>query len=168
MDLSENIVKMSADLGQLLSTKKLKITTAESCTGGGIAYALTEIAGSSAYLDQSFVTYSNHAKQTLVNVQESTLIKYGAVSELTVSEMAQGALTAANANIAIAVSGVAGPDGGSDEKPVGTVWFAWAHTLAGRLVVKTERHVFDGDRSTVRQQTIYKALACAYELADSF
>lgn len=129
---------LATELGQLLLRKNLSITTAESCTGGGIAYALTAIAGSSAYLDRSFVTYSNKAKQQLLAVRSATLLQYGAVSEETVHEMASGALAAAQAGCAIAVSGIAGPGGGSMAKPVGTVCFGFA--LAGHVV--TTRLVF--------------------------
>ncbi len=105
--------QLAAELGQLLLRKNCTITTAESCTGGGIAYSLTAIAGSSAYLDRGFITYSNKAKQQLLAVKSATLLQFGAVSEETVLEMAQGAAAAANADVAVAVSGIAGPDGGS-------------------------------------------------------
>jgi len=145
---------LATELGQLLLRKNLSITTAESCTGGGIAYALTAIAGSSAYLDRSFITYSNKAKQQLLAVRSATLLQYGAVSEETVQEMAAGALAAAQAGCAIAVSGIAGPGGGSSAKPVGTVCFGFA--LAGHVV--STRLVFHGDRDAIRQQSIDFAL----------
>lgn len=110
---------------QLCQNKELKITTAESCTGGLIASEITKIAGSSASFEAGFVTYSNTMKSKLLNVSEATLEQHGAVSEQTVKEMAKGALAAANADLVIAVSGIAGPDGGSNEKPVGSVWVAW-------------------------------------------
>ncbi len=116
--LSEYVVKM-------LQEKSLKITTAESCTGGLIASELTKVAGASAVFEAGFVTYSNKIKEKLINVSSTTLQEAGAVSEACVIEMANGALTQASADIAIAVSGIAGPDGGSADKPVGTVWIAW-------------------------------------------
>lgn len=146
--------QLAAELGQLLLRKNCTITTAESCTGGGIAYSLTAIAGSSAYLDRGFITYSNKAKQQLLAVKSATLLQFGAVSEETVLEMAQGAAAAANADVAVAVSGIAGPDGGSAFKPVGTVcfgFFLFGHTI-------TTRVVFHGDRAAVRLQAIDFAL----------
>jgi nicotinamide-nucleotide amidase len=110
---------------QLCLQKKLKITTAESCTGGLIASQLTKTSGASASFEAGFVTYSNEIKSKLLNVNENTIEKYGAVSEETVREMAEGALASANADLVIAVTGIAGPDGGSKEKPVGSVWIAW-------------------------------------------
>ncbi len=154
MTVPANTEQLAAELGQLLLRKKATITTAESCTGGGIAYSLTAIPGSSAYLDRSFVTYSNKAKQQLLAVKSATLLQFGAVSEETVLEMAQGAASAANAQVAVAVSGIAGPDGGTASKPVGTVCFGFylfGHTVSTRLV-------FHGDRSSVRQQSIDFAL----------
>jgi nicotinamide-nucleotide amidase len=145
---------LASALGQLLLRKKLTITTAESCTGGGIAYALTAIPGSSAYLDRSFITYSNKAKQQLLSVKSATLLQFGAVSEETVAEMASGAAAAAAADCAIAVSGIAGPDGGSATKPVGTVCLGFY--LQGK--VATVRILLHGDRSAVRQQSIDFAL----------
>lgn len=145
---------LATELGQLLLRKKSTITTAESCTGGGIAYSLTAVAGSSAYLDRSFITYSNKAKQQLLAVKSATLLQFGAVSLETVAEMATGAALAANAQVAVAVSGIAGPDGGSALKPVGTVcfgFFLYGHTVTTRLV-------FHGDRAAVRQQAIDFAL----------
>ena len=145
---------LATELGQLLLRKNCTITTAESCTGGGIAYSLTAIAGSSAYLDRGFITYSNKAKQQLLAVKSATLLQFGAVSEETVLEMAQGAAAAANADVAVAVSGIAGPDGGSAFKPVGTVcfgFFLFGHTI-------TTRVVFHGDRAAVRLQAIDFAL----------
>ncbi|MBU2279623.1 MAG: nicotinamide-nucleotide amidohydrolase family protein [Gammaproteobacteria bacterium] len=145
---------LATELGQLLLRKKCAITTAESCTGGGIAYCLTAIAGSSAYLDRGFITYSNKAKQQLLAVKSATLLQFGAVSEEVVSEMAAGAAVAANAQVSVAVSGIAGPDGGSALKPVGTVCFGFH--LFGHTV--TTKMVFHGDREAVRQQSIDFAL----------
>lgn len=146
--------QLATELGQLLLRKNLSITTAESCTGGGISYAITAISGSSAYLDRSFITYSNKAKQQMLGVKSATLLQFGAVSEETVVEMARGAAVAAGSNVAIAVSGIAGPTGGSPQKPVGTVCFGFA--VDGHVVSTTL--VFTGDREQVRQQSIDFAL----------
>ncbi len=145
---------LATELGQLLLRKKRSITTAESCTGGGLAYWLTAVAGSSAYIDRSFVTYSNKAKQQLLGVRSATLLQFGAVSAETVAEMAVGAAKAANAELAVAISGIAGPSGGSMEKPVGTVWFGY--TWQGET--RTQCQHFKGDRQQVRQQAIDYAL----------
>lgn len=146
--------ELASELGQLLLRKKSSITTAESCTGGGLTYWLTAVAGSSAYIDRSFVTYSNKAKQQLLGVRSATLLEFGAVSEETVREMAAGAAKAAAADVAVAISGIAGPGGGSVAKPVGTVCFGFY--LHG--VVSTKRQLFSGDRQQVRQQAIDYAL----------
>ena len=130
------------------------LSTAESCTGGWVAKCCTDIAGSSAWFDRGFVTYSNQAKQNMLNVNAETLAQSGAVSEQTVIEMAQGALINSNANISVSISGIAGPDGGSDEKPVGTVWLAWATEKSA----KSELHHFSGDRDAVRRQAVATAL----------
>lgn len=151
---------LAAQLGQLLIQKKWTVTTAESCTGGGIGYWLTAVPGSSAYVDRGFITYSNKAKQQLLAVRSATLLQFGAVSEETVREMAQGAAKAASADVAIAVSGIAGPDGGSVYKPVGTVCFGFY--LNGN--VASSHLVFAGDRQQVRQQAIDYALKQSIEL----
>jgi nicotinamide-nucleotide amidase len=131
------------------------LTCAESCTGGGIATALTDVAGSSAWFDRGFVTYSNQAKVEMLGVNAATLERYGAVSEETVIEMAQGAIDFSAAQLSVAVSGIAGPGGGSETRPVGTVWLAWA-TPDG---VDARREHFAGDRLAVRAATIDAALA---------
>lgn len=141
--------------GQSLTTKNLMLCTAESCTGGWVAKSCTDITGSSAWFDRGFVTYSNQSKQDLLNVSSMTLEQFGAVSEQTVIEMAQGALTNSTADISVAITGIAGPDGGSDDKPVGMVWFAWATKNA---VIQTHCHHYTGDRSTVRRQAVVTAL----------
>lgn len=146
--------ELASELGQLLLRKKCSITTAESCTGGGLAYWLTAVAGSSAYVDRGFITYSNKAKQQLLGVRSATLLQFGAVSEETVSEMAAGAAKAAAADVAIAISGIAGPGGGSSAKPVGTVCFGFA--VQGQM--SSQRLHFDGDRQQIRQQAIEHAL----------
>ena len=135
------------------------VTTAESCTGGWIAKALTDVAGSSACFAYGIVSYSNGAKESLLGVAKQTLVDNGAVSEATVAAMASGALSLSGADMSVAVSGVAGPGGGSDEKPVGTVCFAWASRDAGHSAVATEVKHFSGDRDSVRSQTVEHALA---------
>ena len=147
-------IQLATKLGQLLVQQKRMVTTAESCTGGGIAYYLTAVAGSSAYLDRSFITYSNKSKQQLLAVQDETLQQFGAVSLQTVQEMAAGAAAGATADLAIAVSGIAGPGGGSEHKPVGTVCFGfWLNGIC-----TSNQMSFSGDRNTIRQQSIDFAL----------
>jgi len=157
-------LELASELGQLLLRKKCSITTAESCTGGGLAYWLTAIAGSSAYVDRGFITYSNKAKQQLLGVRSATLLQFGAVSEETVREMAEGAAKVAAAQVAVAISGVAGPGGGSAVKPVGTVCFGFV--VQGK--VSTQRLLFNGDRQQIRQQAIDHALQqCILLLTES-
>ena len=135
-----------------LSTQNLKVTCAESCTGGLLAANLTRLPGSSAWFDMGFVTYSNEAKQQMLNVNPTTLAHYGAVSEEVVREMALGALIASKADYALSISGIAGPDGGSDEKPVGLVWFG----VASKKRIWAEFKVFNGDRDQVRAQAVHR------------
>ncbi|MFG1173599.1 nicotinamide-nucleotide amidase [Erwiniaceae bacterium CAU 1747] len=151
----EQLTQLSTHVGQLLSARGATVTTAESCTGGWIAKVLTDIAGSSAWFHRGFVTYSNDAKQQMVGVSARSLAEHGAVSESVVREMAQGALREAAADFALAVSGIAGPDGGSQEKPVGTVWFGFA-CASGEVLA--ERRCFSGDREEVRRQATAWAL----------
>ncbi|MEK9552283.1 MAG: CinA family protein [Alphaproteobacteria bacterium] len=132
------------------------IVTAESCTGGMVAAALTDISGASAVLDRGLVTYSNEAKSSLLGVTEATLASHGAVSSQTAAEMAAGALAAApQSHVAVAITGIAGPGGGSAEKPVGLVWFGLA--VRGEAV-ETGHHLFDGDRAAIRTQAANEAL----------
>lgn len=156
----QQLRKLSVAVGEKLKANGQWITCAESCTGGAIAKAITDIAGSSAYFDRGFVTYSNTAKHELLGVAEATLNAHGAVSEEVVREMAQGALHAARANLALSVSGIAGPDGGSVEKPVGTVWFGFAES-SGRVLAKKMQ--FSGDRDAVRLQATIFALQTALD-----
>ncbi|HZJ95271.1 MAG TPA: nicotinamide-nucleotide amidohydrolase family protein [Thiopseudomonas sp.] len=148
------ITQLAEQLGQQLLAQNASVTTAESCTGGGIAEAITRIAGSSAWFEVGFVTYSNRQKMRVLQVAERDLQRDGAVSESVVASMARGAQQLSGAEYAVAVSGVAGPGGGSVEKPVGTVWFAW---LQGEQL-HTGRWCFAGDRTAVRQQTVQTAL----------
>lgn len=135
------------------------LATAESCTGGMIAARCTDASGSSAWFERGFVTYSNDAKTELLGVWPALLAQHGAVSEPVARAMAAGAITHSRAQWAVAVTGVAGPTGGSAEKPVGTVWLAWAHRRPdGHLQVEAERHCFDGDRAQVRAATVNCAL----------
>ncbi|MCG9598477.1 nicotinamide-nucleotide amidase [Vibrio sp. Isolate25] len=152
--------KLSQKLGECLKQHNLILTTAESCTGGGVSSAITDIAGSSAWFDRAFITYSNEAKMEMLGVKDSTLVDHGAVSEETVIEMVQGAIKHSKANIGVSISGIAGPDGGSVEKPVGTVCFAWADE-SGWL--KAATYCFDGNRSEVRRQAVEVAQKVLYE-----
>ena len=147
---------MAQTLGELLLANHASVATVESCTGGGLAYSITEVAGSSQWFNQSWVTYSNIAKHALVGVKLATLDKYGAVSEEVVVEMAEKGASLANANFCIAISGVAGPGGGTESKPVGLVWFA----IGGKGLKKTItfNRRFTGDRAQVREQAIVLAL----------
>lgn len=149
-----SISALAKQLGQLLQQQSKQVTTAESCTGGGIAEAITRIAGSSAWFEAGYVTYSNQQKTKMLQVPEEMLAKHGAVSLPVVEAMAQGAQQASGAYYAVAVSGIAGPDGGSIEKPVGTVCFAWV--VGQQTYSETQR--FTGDRAAVRQQAVQKAL----------
>ena len=142
-------------VGEALAARGLWLATAESCTGGWIAEAVTAIAGSSGWFDRGFVTYSNAAKADMLDVRGDTLDTHGAVSEATVGEMASGALARSRADLAVAVSGVAGPGGGSAAKPVGTVCLAWARR--GAPTATTTVHLA-GDRAAVRRQTVLLAL----------
>ncbi len=146
---AENLLAAARAAGAMLAT-------AESCTGGLIAGAITAIAGSSDVFDRGFVTYTNEAKREVLGVPESALATHGAVSEAVARTMAEGALARSRARLAIAVTGIAGPGGGSAEKPVGLVWFG----LAGRgRATHAERQVFPGDRAAVRRATVERALA---------
>jgi nicotinamide-nucleotide amidase len=134
---------------------KRHVVTAESCTGGWVAKVMTDLAGSSRWFERGYVTYSNEAKMQDLGVSKETLATHGAVSEATAREMALGALRATGADIAVAVSGIAGPDGGTPDKPVGTVWFAVASTAPG---VESRRQLFPGDREAVRRSSVAYAL----------
>lgn len=158
--MNDTTLALAARLGKILESNQQSISCAESCTGGGIGYAITSTAGSSSWFKQSYVTYSNEAKMALLGVSRETLDAYGAVSRQTVEEMVSGCADAASADYAIAVSGIAGPDGGSADKPVGTVWFGFY--LAGLTV--TDIQVFSGDRHQVRAAAIDHALAKMLQL----
>ena len=150
----DDITELAAELGRRLQLLNAHVTTAESCTGGGIAEAITRIPGSSAWFEAGFVTYSNRQKTQQLGVPDELFEKVGAVSREVVEAMARGAQQKSLARFAVAVSGVAGPDGGSPSKPVGTVWLAWA---VGETVFSVQRF-FPGNRDEVRRQTVKAAL----------
>lgn len=152
----DTIAALARQLGVLLGERKLMCATAESCTGGLVAGAITDIAGSSGWFDRGFVTYSNEAKMEMLGVPEATLAQHGAVSEPTARAMAEGALARSRAHVAVAITGVAGPGGGSPEKPVGMVCFAWGVRDAPTRVVTRQ---FGGDRGDVRRASVVEALA---------
>ena len=155
---------LAAQVGAALHAHGMKLATAESCTGGCVASAMTEIAGSSAWFDRAFVTYSNGAKIDMLDVSSDTISRFGAVSEATVREMVAGTLSHSQAQIALAVSGIAGPCGGTPEKPVGTVWFAWGikdEASVARL------HHLAGNRAEIRAQAVRIALHGVIELLDN-
>ena len=156
--LSERQTLLS-ELAAFCLNKGVSLSTAESCTGGLIAGAMTDIAGSSAWFDRGFVTYSNEAKMDMLGVTQNQLDQHGAVSAAVVEAMAQGAVARSLAQFSVSVSGVAGPGGGTEDKPVGTVWFG----LSNGDITASERRHFDGDRADVRQQTIDYALASLFK-----
>ncbi len=153
--MDNELFDIAKQLGQLLLSNNKKLTTAESCTGGWIAQIITEVSGSSAWFDRGFVTYSNAAKIQMLGVKPETLDKFGAVSSQTAAEMVNGALFRSDADCAIAVTGIAGPEGGTAEKPVGTVFIAWAYKNQDVKVVQKK---LTGDRHQIRRQTVKIAL----------
>jgi len=152
--------ELAQKVGAALKERKLMLVTAESCTGGWVAMEVTAIAGSSDWFERGYVTYSNAAKREELGVAEATLKRHGAVSEETAREMASGALKHGRGQVALAITGVAGPGGGSRDKPVGTVCLAWAH--GSKISSETRR--FDGDRESVRRQSVFRALQGVLEL----
>ena len=153
--VDEELERLAADVGFALQSAGLQLVTAESCTGGWVGEAITAIAGSSDWFDRGFITYSNAAKREVLGVAAATLSQHGAVSEETAREMALGALKQSRAQISVAITGVAGPGGGSADKPVGTVCFAWAKNDAA---LRSERRLLKGDRTEVRRQSVLIAL----------
>ena len=153
--MNNPLAALAQSLGDELSRKGWRIATAESCTGGGVAAAITAIAGSSAWFERGWVTYSNAAKTEELGVDATLIAQQGAVSETVAAAMARGAFAHSLSDYAIAVTGIAGPDGGSPEKPIGMVCFGWANKTAS----KTETVYFDGDRQSIRQQATAYALA---------
>jgi len=160
----QELYRLAAEVGRRALAASWRIVTAESCTAGWVTKALTDVPGSSQWVDCGYVTYSNSAKMRDVGVSSRTLAEHGAVSEATVREMANGALRATGVEMAIAVSGIAGPDGGTAEKPVGTVWFAVATAEARGAAAVCERRLFSGDREQVRRQAVDQALRLALRL----
>ena len=152
---SDALTALATLIGAKLKAKGLMLATAESCTGGWVAQAITAIAGSSDWFERGFVTYSNASKQDMLGVSAATLAAHGAVSEQTAQEMAAGALRNSQAQVAVAITGIAGPSGGSPEKPVGTVCFAW---VRGNGIPVAETRRLEGDREGVRRQSVIVAL----------
>ncbi|MEW7983991.1 MAG: nicotinamide-nucleotide amidase [gamma proteobacterium symbiont of Phacoides pectinatus] len=153
--MRHTVERLASELARRLAADGLALTCAESCTGGWLSKVLTDTPCSSRWFDRGFVTYSNAAKHSMLGVREETLARYGAVSAETVLEMAHGALANSCAALSVAISGIAGPGGGSAEKPVGTVWFAWADAdgwSAARMMC------FSGDREAVREHAVAAAL----------
>ena len=161
--VSPAVDDLVAQLASLLTARGWMLASAESCTGGMIAAACTDLAGSSAWFERGFVSYSNAAKTELLGVPTGLIATHGAVSEAVARAMAQGALAHAHAQCAVAVTGVAGPTGGSADKPVGTVWFAWA--TPGGLHSECQR--FDGGRAAVRSATVEHSLRTLMDLLRS-
>jgi nicotinamide-nucleotide amidase len=159
-----NLIHLAGQVGAALSRKEWMLATAESCTGGWIAQSLTEIGGSSGWFDRGFVTYSNAAKTDMLGVDAGLIATQGAVSEAVVLAMVAGALRFSQARVAVAVSGIAGPTGGTPEKPVGTVWFAW-QVQGGEPVAHCE--VLSGDRHEVRRQAVIVALRGVLDLLEA-
>ena len=163
----ESLHKLAVAVVEDLTAAGKAVATAESCTGGWVAKSITDIPGSSAVFGYGVVSYSIGAKESMLGVKNETLEAHGAVSESVVEEMARGALRLSGANIAVAVSGVAGPDGGTDDKPVGTVWFAWAVRNGSDALIDTSCEHFSGDRELVRELTVAHALQGVLERIES-
>lgn len=153
--MADDLNSLAVELGESLKDRQMMMTAAESCTGGWVAKVITDIPGSSHWFERGFVTYTNDSKQEMLGVAAQTLAQFGAVSLETVTEMALGAIKHSHARVAVAISGIAGPGGGSDDKPVGTVCLAWA----GLAEPNSCRRQFGGDREAVRRQAVAAALA---------
>lgn len=150
----EDIIELAAQVGHTLQARKLMLATAESCTGGGAAQAITSIAGSTEWFDCGFVVYSNASKIDLLDISPALIAQHGNVSEEIAGEMAKGALANSNADVVLSTTGIAGPGGAVPGKPIGTVCFGWASAHS----IHTERLVFSGDRHSIREQTVAHAL----------
>jgi len=159
----QSLENLSSRLGAELQKNNMFFTCAESCTGGLLSQSIVSVAGSSRWFGCSFVTYSNHSKSKVLGVSKDTLNSFGAVSEEVVSEMVEGALRESKANLGIAISGIAGPSGGTPARPVGTVCIAWKLDQASTI---RETFLFEGNRNEVRYQTVFKALEVAIELVN--
>jgi len=160
--MDRDLLELSGELGRICRARGLIVATAESCTGGWAAQVITHTPGSSAWFERGFVTYANAAKTDMLGVRSITIETFGAVSLETAGEMAAGALRNSNAMISLAITGIAGPTGGSSEKPVGTVCFGWC---IKDQVPSCERQLFDGDREAVRRQSVIHALSGLIECA---
>jgi nicotinamide-nucleotide amidase len=159
-----DLARLAVELGAVLRRKRLKLAVAESCTGGWVAKCVTDVAGSSQWFDRGFVAYTNRAKQDLLGVSPQALLQFGAVSAQVAKEMAEGALIRSNADATLSITGIAGPDGGSPDKPVGTVWLGWA--VRGQPA-ETRQMRFDGDRDMVRRAAVAASLARMVELIET-
>jgi nicotinamide-nucleotide amidase len=166
MNAARLISRGAVRLGTVLAARGWRLTTAESCTAGGLAYAVTQVPGSSGWFERGFVTYSNESKQELLGVSAALIQRHGAVSEPVAVAMAEGALRASRAQLAIGITGIAGPGGGSAAKPVGTVCFAIALEQDEELRVHTLRQVLPGDRAVVRSHAIIRALEFLIAVAE--
>lgn len=149
--MSKSLTRLSQQLGECLKKRKLTLATAESCTGGWVSQVITSIPGSSRWFDRGFVTYSNESKHEMLAVHQSTLDEFGAVSEEVAKEMAEGALRHSRAHITLSTTGVAGPDGGTEKKPVGIVCFGFAGQM---FATKSDTKRFKGDRESIREQAV--------------
>lgn len=158
---------LAQQLGLALQARSLRMVLTESCTGGWLAKCVTDVPGSSEWFDQGFVTYSNASKQSQLEVNAGTLETHGAVSEQVVREMVSGGLSRSQAEIAVAVSGIAGPGGGSDEKAVGMVWFAWGMRKFGIENIETLLQHFSGNREAIRRQAVMAALEGVLKFVES-
>jgi nicotinamide-nucleotide amidase len=161
--MNQNSIQLVTRLAEVVLEKRLRVCTAESCTGGLIAKSFTDLAGSSEWFERGFITYSNQSKSEMVDVPESVIVEYGAVSEPVVNAMARGALKNSAADVSIAVTGVAGPAGGTEEKPVGTVWIA----VASEKQLIAKKYCFDGDREAIRIATMQTAIEMLLQLLES-
>jgi nicotinamide-nucleotide amidase len=155
--------RLAKQVGKALKSRGMMLATAESCTGGGIAQTITKVAGSSDWFDRGFVTYSNMSKEEMLGVSPDTMKKHGAVSEVTAREMAEGALQYSRSQVTLAVTGIAGPAGGTPEKPVGTVWFAWVSKGKTKAVC----HHLSGDRDAIRVKATRIALQGVLDLLNA-
>ncbi|MFY7698168.1 MAG: CinA family protein [Legionella sp.] len=160
--IQEKILELAGQLKQVLLPHNLYCTVAESCTGGSLSAAITDIDGCSQWFDRGFITYSNQAKVELLGVDYQLIVEHGAVSDIVACAMADGALAVSRAQLSVAISGIAGPTGGSKQKPVGTVWIAWA---AEGLVTKSECFLWTGNRHDIRMQAVAQSLLGLITLA---
>ena len=166
--MGSDTLELAERLGKALTACKWQVTAAESCTGGAIAAAITAVPGASTWFEGSIVSYADRIKRDVLGVDTDDLAGLGAVSEPVARQMAVGVLNRLDANLSVAVSGIAGPDGGSEEKPVGTVWIAWAHGEGQEPVQVEARCVhFDGNRHQIQEQTVAEALRGLLSIAEA-